>query len=148
MISNVSVDHVLQHWGKCDPEFLNTLSDRTDVLAYATKLVAKATVLVERDGDEIIGFLAFYLSGDETEVFITNISVIQRQAGTGLGKKLMLALELTLQGQLPSVRRIRLKVGVRNIRARQFYEGAGFSVSGEESPLEIEMVKSVSTGRA
>lgn len=110
----------------CDADFSPPLSQRTDLKAYAEKLIAKGQLAGVRQDSELIGLAAFYCNDYESKrAYATYLAVKQEARGSGLGAELM-----------REVVRISKEAGMETMelqtdqdRLVQFYKRLGFELT-------------------
>lgn len=87
--NGASVDDVRVHLHECDPQFVPPLSSRTDLDAYALKMVTHAERCEAWNADQLVGLVAFYHDAQSHRGYITNVSVSPSFSGRGIGRRLM-----------------------------------------------------------
>jgi len=97
---------------------------------YFEKICKYACFIEALDGNQCVGFSAFYANDDITKTaYITLIAVSLSFQKMGIGKKL---IDATIQkANICGMEKIRLEVDKENIKAIQLYNKNGFSVFDE-----------------
>lgn len=118
------------------------LFEKVDLDDYCKKLSEKAYVIVAKEQDDIIGFLAIYINDNANYVaYITLIGVSKKFQMRGYGSKLLnYANDLAKKN---GMKYIRLEVDNRNEKAERFYKKNGFileSFSENNSSFLIKMI--------
>jgi predicted GNAT family N-acyltransferase len=88
---SIDVKEIADFLAACDADFSPPISQRTDLKAYAEKLIAKGRLAGVRKKEELIGLAAFYCNDQESKrAYVTYLAVKQEARGSGLGAALML----------------------------------------------------------
>ena len=108
---------------ECFPNFVKQVHD---IDKYAEKLAEHATVVLQTDNGEVIGFSAFYENDTIAHSgYISLIGVLSKYRRTGKGTELM---NFVLNKMKQSgMKKVRLEVDKQNIIAQQYYIFNGFS---------------------
>ena len=119
--------------GIVDQRYLDALTlEKCEEIAFRWT----ENILVAKDGDRVIGFVGYGVSGDgegECVGEIYAIYVLSEYYGMGVGYRLM-------QAGLERIReypKIIVRVLKENSRAIRFYERCGFAADGSEETLEL-----------
>lgn len=131
-----------------DKDFPVAISEKIDLHAYAEKLVDKATLCLEYDGDAIGGIVAGYTDNlIDNRAYISVVAVSRNLRGKGVCKKLIHQfIFLCKQKQISS---IHLYTSSQNIMAIKMYEKIGFQqwkVEQEMRPDDIHFIYRIGTG--
>lgn len=138
--ANKKLDYatVLALLNQCENSFDPPLSQNIPytVSDYAKKLSEFAGFVICVEGDEIIGFTAYYLNQEGGFAYIPQIWVSDMHQRKGVGL-CMLDKLITLAPQY--ITSIKLEVRKKNEKAILFYERAGFKVKNDkEGKLLLE----------
>ena len=102
--------------------FVSSWDEEMFLYEYYHNPFAKLYVLL--DHDKIVGYIDFWLLGDQCQ--LSRIAVLQGRQGQGLGKQLM---ELCIkESKSLGYRNINLEVRVSNTKAIAFYKRFGFLI--------------------
>ena len=113
------------HLKACDEAYVPRLSERVDLDRYASKLHQLATRYEAWQDNKLIGLVAAYFgTGEEPEIFVSNVSVDPAMTGRGIGTNLLTGL--VADARLRHCGSIRLEVSPQNNAARKFYSKLGF----------------------
>lgn len=118
-------EDIYQHLKQCDVEFMQSLSRRTNLDDYCTKLASVGRTSEIWNGKSLTALCAYYINRPETATgFISNVSVATSNLGQGLGRAVVLdALErMALQG----FQACDLEVASDNTAAISLYRSLGF----------------------
>lgn len=120
-------DVILSIIKECAEGLSPLLRETEAAQSYADKLLSHATILSEKDGNDIGGLIAFYTgSPAHREAFITMVAVRPTARGKQVGHRLV---SRALQhARAAGCHSVRLAVQSNNPRAQRLYEHAGFSV--------------------
>ena len=122
--NSATAEGIARHLLGCDAEFVSALGARTDIAAYAGKLVERALRFEAWAGGTLVGLVAAYAGQEGEGAYITNVSVLPGWQRRGIGTRLMRdCLAHARRGGLPLVR-LELRAG--NRAALKLYEGLGF----------------------
>lgn len=122
---------IRDHLSECDAGFVPPLSKKVDLPAYARKIVNNAVTFEAWDGNRLAGLLAAYFNDEEKRIgYITNMSVVPRCAGKGVGSELI--AHCINYAKKEKYREIRLKVNKANVPATSFYRKHNFNRTDEE----------------
>lgn len=122
--------------------FYPPLSESVDIEAYAKKLSDKAEFIVCMDGDELLGFTAYYLNTVKHQIYITLICVDSSYQAHGIGSKMLDHIAVKAQTVDDSYSTIALEVNRRNGKAYRFYQKQGF-LELENRGEKLLMVKNI-----
>lgn len=101
------------------------LYSRVDIGQYAKKLSDKAFFLLDQEGNNTRGFIAYYLNHDSSFIFITRIAVSSFYRRQGIGRKMIEALT---SHYMDCYECIELEVEKTNMSAFKFYQSLGFQM--------------------
>lgn len=122
---------------------LNSLSAGKTVREnFAKKFLDNGIVLVLKDSDEIVGFIAFYANDLVKKIsYISMIAVSPEHKRKGYGTKLIEAAVKSSREK--NMKYIRLEVNKNNINAISFYKYFGFIFLSEQTEnthyMELEL---------
>lgn len=117
-----------RHLYACDHMFHPPLSSRVDISVYSAKLADSARCVEAWDGTELAGLVAGYVNVGSRELFISNVSVLEPQAGQGVATRLMhLALD---DARSSGCETARLEVSKDATAANRLYRTLGFEQTG------------------
>ena len=132
---------VLGHLQGVSNSFTVPLEKRVNLSEYAKKIVSIAHMEEAWEDDKLIGLFAYYVNNEQSDIFITNVSVIHKYQGKGIGSKLINAVKtIALKNNF---RIIRLWVA-DDSEAVKFYERNGFNIGKQLPNNEHEMFQYVS----
>jgi ribosomal protein S18 acetylase RimI-like enzyme len=109
----------------CDADFSPPLSQRTNLEAYAEKLLANAQLAGARQQNEIVGLAAFYCNDLATRRgYVTYLAVKREARGSGLGAQLIeKTIEISAAAGMET-----LELQTDQDRLVEFYKRLGFEV--------------------
>lgn len=124
---------------ECNNTFTPPLSERVLLSEYAKKLYTKAfNIECWFDGNNIIGLISFYINN--TQAYITNVSVSPDFQGRGIAKELMSrCINISKEKHLAL---IILEVNISNVGAITLYEKYGFhqmKINNNTIRMELEL---------
>lgn len=120
-----SLENIVDHLREADTDFSPTLSSRTDIEDYATKLKHHARLCEAWSDGALVGLVAGYCNDWESRTgFVTNVSVLRRCLRRGVGEQLVRQFLVLAQGA--GMLRICLDVSTSQMPARQLYHKLGF----------------------
>jgi ribosomal protein S18 acetylase RimI-like enzyme len=112
---------------RLDTEFDPPLSTRTDIGDYATKMIAKATLVVARREDQLVGVAAAYCNDTSSKIaYMTYLGVAPEARGGGLGGQLV--TEIIRLATQQGMRSLELQTDAGREAAVRFYLRLGFHV--------------------
>jgi GNAT superfamily N-acetyltransferase len=124
-INKASAAQVEHHLRCCDAQFVPRLSLRVDLVAYAEKLVQRATGFEAWSEGELVGLVAAYFDNIEQRLaHITNVSVVDAWKGQGIAATLV--QQCLDHAKRSGMHTISLEVSADNAAARRLYDKAGF----------------------
>ncbi len=133
-----SEEQVFGHLQACDQDFMPPLSDRLDLRSYSKKILNLAHRCEAWSARrELIGLVAFYNNGAAGTAFITNVSVLSKYSGMGIGKRLVMKTIDYLMSQ--DAAELELEVNGKNQIAINLYRSLGFAEKGMNG-TELKMV--------
>lgn len=122
-LSTASQQDIINHFKRCDSDFLAALTARVDIAEYSDKLATKATRYEAWRQDDLVGLVAVYRNAEPGGFdFITDVSVITACIGQGIASRL---LNDCIQATKSS--EIRLEVSTQNLPAQKLYDKLGFT---------------------
>ena len=80
---------VLLHLNLCNDEFIPKLNSRVNIEEYATKISQYAITFEAWNKQQLIGLIASYFNQENHFGFITNVSVLKENMGTGVASELI-----------------------------------------------------------
>lgn len=130
-----SLEDIVGHLREADADFVPTLSSRTNILDYATKLKRHALLCEAWSDGALVGLVAGYCNDREGRTgFITSASVLKRWLRQGIGEQLVgrfLAL-----AQEAGMLRVCLEVSWSQTPARRLYSKLGFQEQDSGGSIE------------
>ncbi len=136
-----STQDILAHLQRCDAVFLFRLSQRVDLVTYATKIEGVAERFEAWYDGQLIGLVAAYFDNNETGAFITNVSVEGRFQRQGLAKKLVRTAIHTAADL--GHKKIRLEVARDNVPALNMYMQMEFLATDQLGGATILLSKTL-----
>lgn len=116
---------VLLHLNLCNDEFIPKLDSRVNIEEYATKISQYAITFEAWNNQQLIGLIATYFNQENHFGFITNVSVLKENMGTGVASKL---IEMCIQyASINNYEEIKLEVNKDNTPAINFYKKYNFT---------------------
>lgn len=97
---------------------------------YAERLSSSAMFVLCANGDEIVGFTAFYINLDGGFAYIPQIWVSEKYQRRGIGSSMIDTMIATLPCEIKS---IRLEVRKNNKKACSFYEKSHYETIDERN---------------
>jgi ribosomal-protein-alanine N-acetyltransferase len=141
-INMSGVAMIKRHLKACDQTYIPPLSERVDVDRYAGKLYRLATRYEAWQDNKLIGLVAAYLgTGENPEIFVSNVSVDSTMTGRGIGANLL--RRLVSDAKVRNYGSIRLEVSPQNHAAQKLYAKSGFVVLKDGSDESICMILSL-----
>ena len=128
---------LLVHLQRADSSFMPPLSQRVDIPAYASKLLAKALRFEAWAEDELIGLVAVYADHERGQLFISNVSVEQAWQGQGIARKLM--DPVLLHAKTSGIGTLSLEVNPDNQPAIRLYTTLGFESVPDKTGASLTM---------
>ena len=129
-------------------QFFDDSSDRPlheglNFSSYSEKLSRHALFVLAKDGDELKGFIAYYLNEEGHFVYIPQIVVHKNARHSGLGHMMMTELIESVALLNGKYTQIQLEVLNENDNARNFYSREGFDAveDRKERLLLISSIK-------
>ncbi len=120
--------HVAEHLRACDARFVPTLSSRVDIDAYAARIVRHAERFEAWSDQQLAGLVAAYCNDAAGQTaFVTSVSVLPRQQGSGIASRLLQAC-IDHVGE-NGFERIELEVDASNSAATLLYQRRGFAIT-------------------
>lgn len=142
--NTASEKEILDHLVNVAPYFVEDLTKRVDVEAYAKKLFSKAKLEEAWVENDLIGLVAYYINESTCESFITNVSVSKEYIHQGIATQLLQsAKEYSIK---KGMRKICLQV-VNDDKLIKFYSNAGYTQNNYKSaPNEYYMEMLLNSG--
>lgn len=108
---------------------------------FSEKLHCNAEVYIAREGENNLGFVAFY-ANDQVEYcgYITLIGVLEKYRHKGIGKKILFHALDEMKNKC--MKKCKLEVDKDNYSAQTFYNKTGF-IKTEEKPSSFYMEKEI-----
>ncbi|MFM7181688.1 MAG: hypothetical protein ACKO2G_09515 [Verrucomicrobiales bacterium] len=76
---------VIDHFARCDPEFIRLLDSRVERAEYARKIAVKSTRFEAWSDESLVGLVAVYFGMEnQPSAHISNISVTVGHVGRGI----------------------------------------------------------------
>lgn len=122
-INTAKYEDIYNHLENVKDLFFFRLAYRVSIKDYAKKITLYAQKIEAWQNGELIGLLAYYVSDDDREVFVTNISVYERFQNKGIGASMMLQLKTIAKEKY--VDKIKLECA-RELKILNFYKRNGF----------------------
>lgn len=123
------------HLEQCDGEFEPILSARVNIEEYSRKIFENAILFEAWVGVKLVGLIAVYLNRDDSNAFITSVSVVSEYFGNGIAYKL---LEMCIKKvKHEHISEINLEVNKDNKRASALYKRFGFKLTGEKGSSNL-----------
>lgn len=120
-VNTASETQIAEHLLRCDADFVEALSERVEIPAYAKKIASKSTRFEAWSSGTLVGLVAAYCDDRETRVaHITNVSVLKEWAGKGIATRLI--DHCIAYAKAASMRKIGLEVAATNVSAIKLYE--------------------------
>lgn len=121
-----------------DTDFHPALSEKVDLSAYARKIIEKANLALDYDGDKIIGLVVVYCNDEiNKRAYIPLVGVASGYRNRGIAKKLMMqAIQVVTERGFKII-----GIHSNNPIAVRLYRSLGFVVvnPGERAYLELEL---------
>lgn len=133
-LTEVEVKHLLDHF---DDSSDTPLHEGLDFISYSEKLSKYALFILILENDKMMAFLSYYLNDEGCFAYVPQVVVHREGRHKGLGHKMFVALEESLNSNYET---IQLEVLKSNHNARKFYEREGFTYK-EERNERILLVK-------
>jgi len=118
------------HFESLSKIFTESLETRVKKTEYLHKLSTKSSRIEVWDKDCLIGLLCYYILENNTDVFITHISVSKSFEKQGIGQALLRKCLDRNQNKI-----IQLEVSLQNTRAIKLYKAFGFKQIHEGSDI-------------
>ena len=127
---------------KVDHDFPVPLSNKQDLSAYASKLLAKATLCVAMEEDEIVSLVAGYTRNlPDNRAYIAVVATLPRGRGQGLAPKLVQEfLDICKERHICAVH---LYTAQTNTPAVMMYEALNFHkllIADEPRPNDVHLI--------
>ncbi len=129
MTGEATADEIAEHLRACDSDFIPQLSKKTDIAAYAEKIVRNSITFEARRNGLLAGLVAAYMNDEKKQAaFITSVSVLRDFTGAGIaGRLIRNCADLGLK---QGFKEIILEVSPENTAALKLYEKNGFEKAG------------------
>lgn len=118
-----SYDELLGLLNHFSYNFNPPLCEVLDLQQYSDKVVRNADFLICRNGNIIIGVLAYYKNKDNAQLYVTMFCVDNFYQRCGIGQKMLAFLKTKFGNVYQS---IALEVDVDNLKGYNFYIKQGF----------------------
>jgi ribosomal protein S18 acetylase RimI-like enzyme len=145
-ISSIATKTFIDAFGHSySPEELEEKIDQTRSVSYYNQAIAKYTIFVAEENNQMIGFIqfgevTFKTNGiSEEDQELQRVYVLSDHQGKGVGKALIDAA--LSHPRLKKSRNIYLNVWQDNLGAQKLYRSYGFKETGEVVDGDIIMIK-------
>ena len=118
------------------------LSESIDIEGYAKKLSDRAEFVVCMDGDDLLGFTAYYFNHAAHQVYVSLICVDSCCQAHGIGGRMLEHMTAKAMTMDESYDTIALEVNKHNGKAHRFYLKQGFKEQ-EDRGEKFLMVKAI-----
>jgi ribosomal protein S18 acetylase RimI-like enzyme len=138
--NKASAEDILAHLQKCDESFIPALSERVDLVSFASKIKSKAVTFEAWSEGNLIALIAAYYNDEiNLRAFITSVSVDPEFLGLGIASQLMDAC--IAYGISNRFNLLTLQVSKFNDKAIKLYEKFGFQLVAEiENEFTMELI--------
>lgn len=136
-INTAKYEDIYNHLENVKNLFFSKLANRVIIKDYAKKITLYAQKIEAWQNSELIGLLAYYISDDNRDYFVTNISVYEHLQNKGIGASMMLQLKTIAKEK--SVDKIKLECA-RELKILNFYKRNGFI---EKNHIKAEISEQV-----
>ncbi len=117
---------ILEHFRRCDKQFVPPLSTYVNLEKYSSKLYALSQRFEIFNGKKLIGLLAAYENVKKNKIFITNLSVHKEFSKRSVGSSLLIECKKFYKNK--PFKSIELEVYPCNSKALSFYSKNGFQI--------------------
>lgn len=126
--STATLKDITDHLQLCKEYFSPPLNTYTSIPEYALKIKSKAVTFEAWKHQELIGLVACYINLSEKIGYITNVSTIKKNQGTGIATNLLntvftYAAEQNLE---------KVQLHTNSTVAQNFYSKLGFKIESQE----------------
>ena len=130
------VKDILIHLNKCKGNFVPALDKTVDIPEYSKKIVQNSVTFEAWVNKDLTGLIAAYFNDKENHSgFITNVSVVNEYAGSGLASELLKNC-INYAGE-KNFKEINLEVSHKNEQAIGLYKKYDFHQTGVKDDLII-----------
>jgi ribosomal protein S18 acetylase RimI-like enzyme len=131
-INTAGIEDLRYHFGLLNKDFIKQLESRKGLKKYIEKVHTNATLYEFWEDNKLIGIAAVYENRDiKKPAYLTNLSVVEKENGKGIGKKLMdVAIESLKEKEYTE---LLLEVQKNNDNALRLYRQLGFAIDYENS---------------
>jgi ribosomal protein S18 acetylase RimI-like enzyme len=138
--NKASAEDILAHLQKCDDSFIPALSERVDLVSFASKIKSKAVTFEAWNEGKLMALIAAYYNDEiNLRAFITSVSVDPEFLGLGIASQLMDAC--IAYGISNRFNLLTLQVSKFNDKAIKLYEKFGFQLVAEiENEFTMELI--------
>lgn len=117
---------LLAHLQQCDRAFIAALEQRTDLAAYADKLMCYAERFEAWANGCVVGVVALYCNDAQTrQAYISHVSTLLAWQGQGMAKALL--NHACAHAQAVGMTHVQLEVATDNHAALRLYQQQGFA---------------------
>lgn len=110
---------------KVDKDFPTSLSKKQDLSIYANKLYMKATIMIKKDGDQIVSLVAGYINNVENQLgYISVVATLPNYRGQGIAAKLI--RRFLEEAKSKGLDGVHLYTDKTNTKALNMYRTLGF----------------------
>lgn len=111
---------------KVDNQYHTSLSERVNLVSYAEKLALNAFNFFLMEASVDIAHASIYHNKSKSVVFLSNIAILEKYAGYGLGTLLLKKIEEFSIAN--NVKSISLEADANSKMLKDFYVGRGFEL--------------------
>lgn len=122
--TKLSFQVILEFLRRGDDDFHPSLSQSIDILSYAKKLSKYANFVIVKEGDTIVGCIAYYTNNEERFIYISHYWVSSKYQHNHYGQKM---LETLIADDKVKYNEVRLEV-LKDNPAFLFYKKNGFEI--------------------
>ena len=124
-VNTATKEEILNHFHNCDEFYLQEINSRISLNDYVLKIRQFATTFELWENNILVGLIAAYTNrGTLQPVYITNVSIIEKQKQQGLSNILMeFFIDYIIKNGFVE---IRLEVKKKNLIAQNLYSKFGF----------------------
>jgi len=141
--SESNFDRIISFLKSVDLSFYEPLSKRIIIEDYAQKLSQEAVNIFIMHSLKDIAHTAFYISSDESKIFLSSISVISDYENKSVGSFLLSTVEDYATKNQISI--IELEVDSRSKKLKEFYKKNGYDQHHNINNNELNIIKLMKT---
>ena len=142
-IKTACIEDVFIHLNWCKDDFIPNLAKTVDILSYSKKIVSNSITFEAWSDKKMVGLVAAYFNNEsnKSEVYITNVSVLNENSGQGVASKLLeRCFKYANENQFEY---ILLEVNRHNNKAIKLYERFDFDIIEYKENSTILMKKKI-----